>query len=139
MSAYRRIGVSAYRRIGVIGVSAWSAFGVAARVAGRDALLRVRRGTSINRKHPSSRATLRCCGPFLLASAIFTFARSVDVPRRTRRSASTVRGAAPDVNIGRAAADRAGARPYQGRRLLFDTPMITRRSSTKLMTLLKTR
>ena len=33
--------------------------------------------------------------------------------RRTRRSASTIGGAAPDTIIGRAAADRAGARPYQ--------------------------
>jgi len=44
-----------------------------------------------------------------------TFARSVDVPRRTRRSASTVGGVPPDVTIERAAADRAGARPYQPR------------------------
>ena len=34
-----------------------------------------------------------------------------DMQRRTRRSASTVGGAAPDTIIGRAAADRAGARP----------------------------
>src|SRR5580692_10038515 len=34
-----------------------------------------------------------------------------DVQRRTRRSASTIGGAAPDTIIGRAAADRAGARP----------------------------
>ena len=33
--------------------------------------------------------------------------------RRTRRSASTIGGAAPDSTIGRAAADRAGARPYR--------------------------
>ena len=33
--------------------------------------------------------------------------------RRTRRSASTIGGAAPDTIIGRAAEDRAGARPYQ--------------------------
>ena len=32
---------------------------------------------------------------------------------RTRRSASTIGGAAPDTIIGRAAADRAGARPYR--------------------------
>ena len=32
--------------------------------------------------------------------------------RRTRRSASTIGGAAPDTIIGRAAADRAGARPH---------------------------
>src|SRR5271165_3045295 len=32
--------------------------------------------------------------------------------RRTRRSVSTLGGAAPDTIIGRAAADRAGARPY---------------------------
>ena len=36
--------------------------------------------------------------------------------RRTRRSASTLGGAAPDTIIGRAAADRAGARPYQSQR-----------------------
>ena len=36
---------------------------------------------------------------------------SVDVLRRTRRIVHTIRGAAPDVNIGRLAADRAGARP----------------------------
>ena len=35
-----------------------------------------------------------------------------NVQRRTRRSASTIGGAAPDTIIGRAAADRAGARPY---------------------------
>ena len=35
------------------------------------------------------------------------------VQRRTRQSASTIGGAAPDSIIGRAAADRAGARPYQ--------------------------
>jgi hypothetical protein len=33
--------------------------------------------------------------------------------RRTRRSVSTLGGAAPDTIIGRAAADRAGARPYR--------------------------
>src|SRR5271165_2376354 len=36
-----------------------------------------------------------------------------DMQRRTRRSASTIEGAAPDTIIGRAAADCAGARPYQ--------------------------
>ena len=36
--------------------------------------------------------------------------------RRTRRSASTIRGAAPDTIIGRAVADRAGARPYRATR-----------------------
>src|SRR5271165_7301584 len=35
------------------------------------------------------------------------------MPRRTRRSVSTLGGAAPDTIIGRAAADRAGARPYR--------------------------
>src|SRR5271165_2117417 len=39
-----------------------------------------------------------------------------DMQRRTRRSASTIRGAAPDTIIGRAAADRAGARPYRATR-----------------------
>ena len=39
-----------------------------------------------------------------------------DVQRRTRRSASTIGGAAPDTIIGRAAADRAGARPYRAKR-----------------------
>ena len=38
--------------------------------------------------------------------------RHAAVQRRTRRSASTIGGAAPDTIIGRAAADRAGARPY---------------------------
>ena len=33
--------------------------------------------------------------------------------RRTRRSTSTIGGAAPDTIIGRADADRAGARPYR--------------------------
>ena len=33
--------------------------------------------------------------------------------RRTRRSASTIGGGTPDMTIGRAAADRAGARPYR--------------------------
>ena len=36
--------------------------------------------------------------------------------RRTRRSASTIGGVAPDSIIGRAAADRAGARPYRATR-----------------------
>ena len=39
--------------------------------------------------------------------------RRRDRQRRTRRSASTIGGAAPDTIIGRAAADRAGARPYR--------------------------
>ena len=39
-----------------------------------------------------------------------------DIQRRTRRSASTIRGAAPDTTIGRAAADRTGARPYRATR-----------------------
>jgi hypothetical protein len=51
----------------------------------------------------------RRCGPFLLVWAIFTFARSVDVPRRTRRSASTVGGAAPDVTIGGACGGSRGS------------------------------
>ena len=34
-----------------------------------------------------------------------------DIQARTRRSASIIGGAAPDTIIGRAAADRAGARP----------------------------
>ena len=34
-----------------------------------------------------------------------------DMQRRTRRNASTVRGAAPDSTINRADADRSGARP----------------------------
>ena len=36
--------------------------------------------------------------------------------RRTRRSASTIGGAASDTIIARAAADRAGARPYRAAR-----------------------
>src|ERR1700736_6625500 len=39
-----------------------------------------------------------------------------DIQRRTRRSAATIGGAAPDTIIGRAAADRAGARPYRATR-----------------------
>src|SRR5208337_2559953 len=39
-----------------------------------------------------------------------------DMQRRTRRSASTIGGAAPDTIIGHAAADRAGARPYRATR-----------------------
>jgi hypothetical protein len=39
-----------------------------------------------------------------------------DIQRRTRRSASTIGGAAPDMIIGRAAANRAGARPYRATR-----------------------
>ena len=38
------------------------------------------------------------------------------VQRRTRRSASTIGGAAPDTIIGRVAADLAGARPYRATR-----------------------
>ena len=33
--------------------------------------------------------------------------------RRTRRSAATIGGGTPDMTVGRAAADRAGARPYR--------------------------
>ena len=36
--------------------------------------------------------------------------------RRTRRSAPTIGGATPDTIIGRAAADRAGARSYRATR-----------------------
>ena len=36
--------------------------------------------------------------------------------RRTRRSAATIGGGTPDMTVGRAAADRAGARPYPDRR-----------------------
>jgi hypothetical protein len=39
-----------------------------------------------------------------------------DIQHRTRRSASTIGGAAPDSIIGGAAADRAGARPYRATR-----------------------
>ena len=39
-----------------------------------------------------------------------------NIQRRTRRSASTIGGAAPDTIIGRAAADRARARPYRATR-----------------------
>src|SRR5580693_2723407 len=42
--------------------------------------------------------------------------RRRDIQRRTRRSASTIGSAAPDTIIGRAAADRAGARPYRATR-----------------------
>ena len=35
-----------------------------------------------------------------------------DVLHRTRLNADTIKGAAPDVTVGRAAAVRAGARPY---------------------------
>ena len=38
--------------------------------------------------------------------------RVPDLRRRTRRSASTIGGGTPDMTIGRAAADQAGARPY---------------------------
>ena len=38
------------------------------------------------------------------------------VQRRTRQSASTIGGAAPDSIIGGAAANRAGARPYRATR-----------------------
>jgi hypothetical protein len=37
----------------------------------------------------------------------------VDVLRRTRRNADTIRGAAPDLTIERAVAVRVGARPYR--------------------------
>ena len=43
--------------------------------------------------------------------------RVPDVRRRTRRSASTIGGGTPDMTIGRADADRAGARPYLRRRV----------------------
>ena len=38
--------------------------------------------------------------------------RVPDMRRRTRRSASTIGGGTPDMTIGRAHADQAGARPY---------------------------
>jgi len=38
--------------------------------------------------------------------------RFPDMRRRTRRSASTIGGGTPDMTIGRAHADQAGARPY---------------------------
>ena len=38
-----------------------------------------------------------------------------DMQRRTRRNASTIRGAASDSTIERADADRSGARPYHPR------------------------
>ena len=41
---------------------------------------------------------------------------ATSMQRRTRRSTSTIGGAAPDTIIGRAAADRAGARPYRATR-----------------------
>jgi hypothetical protein len=40
---------------------------------------------------------------------------SVDVLRRTRRNADTLRGAAPDVTSGGPVAVHAGARPYHCR------------------------
>ena len=40
-------------------------------------------------------------------------AHALQLQRRTRRSVSTLGGAAPDTIIGRAVADRAGARPYR--------------------------
>src|SRR5271165_2492283 len=45
--------------------------------------------------------------------ALHVWNASVDVRRRTRPKAYTIRGAAPEVTIGRLAADRAGARPYR--------------------------
>ncbi len=39
-----------------------------------------------------------------------------DMQRRTRRNASTIRGATPDSTIDRADADRSGARPYHATR-----------------------
>ena len=38
--------------------------------------------------------------------------RFPDMPRRTRRSASTIGGGTPAMTIGRAHANQAGARPY---------------------------
>jgi hypothetical protein len=38
----------------------------------------------------------------------------MDVLSRTRRNADTIRGAAPDITVGRPAAVCAGARPYHG-------------------------
>src|SRR5271166_1503074 len=53
-----------------------------------------------------------------------------DMQSRTRRSASTIGGAAPDTIIGRADADRAGARPYRrnGERAERQTPNAERRT-----------
>jgi hypothetical protein len=49
----------------------------------------------------------------VLYSALSIIAPSVNVPRRTRRKPSTIRGAAPDIVIGQSTAARAGAHPYQ--------------------------
>src|ERR1700730_6468899 len=48
--------------------------------------------------------------------------RRRDIQRRTRRSASTIGGGAPDTIIGRAAADREGARPYRATRCETASP-----------------
>jgi len=68
------------------------------------------------------RASAESCGRFPLdyglptllhELAVLALDLPVDVLRRTRRNTYTIRGAAPDVTIGRPAAIRAGARPYQ--------------------------
>ncbi len=55
---------------------------------------------------------------------------SVDVLRRTRRNSHTIRGAAPVLTIGRPAAHRAGARPYQLTFILDSSELLGQRERT---------
>src|SRR5271157_5228217 len=73
-----------------------------------DGLRRVRRCMS-RRVFAVSAMRARECR---LYSALSIIAPSVNVPRRTRRKPSTIRGAAPDVVIEQPTAARAGAHPY---------------------------
>ena len=61
-------------------------------------------------------------GAVELRSCATGVARSLDVRRRTRRSEITVGDAGPDVTIGRAAADREGARPNRRHADTFLSP-----------------
>src|SRR5271157_2938274 len=74
-----------------------------------DALRRVRHCMS-RRVFAVSATRARECR---LYSALSIIVPSVNMPRRTRRKPSTIRGAPPDVVIGQSTAAPAGARPYQ--------------------------
>jgi hypothetical protein len=74
-----------------------------------------RAGTCMRLEAPLHRMLLSDVPPRFARERVPTtsqVASSVDVLRRTRRNVYAIRGAAPDVTIGRPAAVRAGARPY---------------------------
>jgi hypothetical protein len=66
---------------------------------------------SVPNGHVRCTASDDSCTPARPGSPVWNV--SEDVLRRTRRNAETLSGAVPEVNSGRPAAVRAGARPYQ--------------------------